>query len=177
MTTPYLQALADAMTAIGAMPDALILGQSVRDGGTVMHRTFAGVPRDRLIEMPVAEEMQLGMSIGLSLQGHWPIVSCYPRYNFLILAANQLVNHLDALPLFSDYRPRVIIRVAVASSDHLDPGPQHLGDFSSALRSMLRTVEVLELGDHTTVAPTYDYALRAEHSCIVVERMDRYFDE
>ena len=34
-----------------------------------MSDTFGGVPVSKLIEMPVAEEMQTGMAIGMSLQG------------------------------------------------------------------------------------------------------------
>ena len=47
-----------------------------------------------MIELPVAEEMQMGMSFGMSLDGTIPI-SIYPRWNFLLCAINQLVNHLD----------------------------------------------------------------------------------
>ena len=45
------------------------------------------------IELPVFEDVQMGLSTGLALQGFIPI-TCYPRFDFLILAMNQLVNHL-----------------------------------------------------------------------------------
>ena len=38
----------------------------------------------------------MGMTIGLLMAGKIP-VSIYPRWNFLLLAINQLVNHLDKL--------------------------------------------------------------------------------
>ena len=38
----------------------------------------------------------MGMSIGLALNGYIPI-TCFPRFDFLILAFNQLVNHLDKI--------------------------------------------------------------------------------
>ena len=42
----------------------------------------------------------MGISTGLALNGFIP-VSCYPRFDFLILALNQLVNHLDKLDKMS----------------------------------------------------------------------------
>lgn len=136
----YLDELTQAMTMLGREPHTLFLGQGVSYDGP-MHKTFAGVPAEKLIEFPVAEEMQLGASIGLSLEGFLP-VSCFPRWNFLLLAANQLVNHLDRLPLYSDYRPNVIIRTAIGRHTPLDPGPQHQDDFSEAFIGMLRTITV-----------------------------------
>ena len=35
----------------------------------------------------------MGISTGLTGNGYIP-VSCYPRFDFLILAMNQLINHL-----------------------------------------------------------------------------------
>jgi hypothetical protein len=52
-----------------------------------MTTTLTEVPRERLIELPVAEEMQMGMTLGMALAGFVP-VSIYPRWNFLLLAMN-----------------------------------------------------------------------------------------
>ena len=41
----------------------------------------------------------MGISTGLALNGFIP--DCYPRFDFLILALNQLVNHLDKLDKMS----------------------------------------------------------------------------
>ncbi len=101
------------------------MGQAVVDAGTAMSTTLQHIPIEKRLELPVAEEMQLGMAIGMSLSGALPIC-IYPRFNFLLLAVNQLVNHLDKLPLYSTYRPKVLIRTAVATGYPLDPGPQHL---------------------------------------------------
>ena len=45
---------------------------------------FESIPKNKLYELPVAEEMQLGISNGLALNGHIP-VSIFPRWNFLYL--------------------------------------------------------------------------------------------
>ncbi len=174
--TTYRNALTAAMTELGARPDALFLGQAVAYPGTGMTATLAGVPRDRLIELPVAEDLQMGMGTGLALAGFLPVL-IYPRINFLLLAINQLVLHLDKLPIYSDggYRPRVIIRTMIASPEPMDPGPQHLGNFTQALRQMLTTVEVIELLGAIDVAPAYRHAAeRAKGATLIVEHVALY---
>ena len=113
--------MTEAMTWLGSQEDAIFLGQGVAYQGTKMSSSFIGVPREKLVEFPVCEALQLGASIGLSLEGFVP-VSIFPRLNFLLCAMDQLINHLDKLPLFSDYRPKVIIRTAIGSKKPLDAG-------------------------------------------------------
>ena len=96
----YFTELSRAMELIGAHPRAVFMGQAVACPGTAMTRTLAGVPKDKLLEMPVAEDMQMGMAIGAALNGDLPVA--YTRGSiFLLLAASQLVLHLDKLPLYS----------------------------------------------------------------------------
>lgn len=172
-SSDYALALTEAMTWLGRHEEAIFLGQAVGAPGTAMSNTLAHVPSEKKLELPVAEEMQLGMSIGLSLQGKVP-VSIFPRWNFFILATNQLVNHLDKLPLLSSYRPKVIIRVGVGSERPMDPGPQHVGDFTDAFRLMLKTVDVARLEKAEDVMPAYRKAMQSEWSTILVEVSDLY---
>ena len=163
------------MARLAADPRTLFVGQTVRYGGQAMWPTFAEVPMDRRIEMPVAEEFQMGFCIGLALQGYVP-VSVYPRWDFLILAANQLVNHLDKLPLMGACRPKVIIRTGVGPHSPLDAGPQHTQDHTEAFRLMLQTVRVREIKTADTAISYYEEALRGEGSYLVVERLENYRD-
>lgn len=174
--SPYLSALTEAMTLLGREPGAVFLGQAVRYPGTAMFHTFSGVPDAAKIELPVFENTQLGMSIGLSLAGRHPVVSIFPRINFLLESVSQLVQHLDKLPLYSDYRPRVIIRTAVAFDKPLDPGVQHLWDYSGDLQGMLRTVRVERLYGSDQVVPAYRAALQRPGSTILVEYAREYGD-
>lgn len=156
-------------------PRAVFLGQACRVGGTAMHGTLARVPMEMRVEMPVAENLQLGMATGVALAGGLP-VCLFPRVNFLLEAVSQLVSHLDKLPLYSDggYRPRVLIRTAIASPEPLDPGPQHLGDYTAALSMMLTTVKVRVLEDAEAVLPAYRGALEFEGSTLLVEYLGMY---
>lgn len=169
----YYDELRVAMAMLAAKPEAVFLGQAVADAGTAMRGTLVDVPVAQLLEMPVAEDMQLGMATGMALAGILPIC-CYPRINFLLLATNQLILHLDKLPLYSGYRPKVIIRTAVATDSPLDPGPQHLGDFTVPLRQMLRTVEVVDLLSAADVAREYRKAAERDGSTLLVERAELY---
>lgn len=169
----YLDQLTEAMTFLSLTPNTLFLGQAVAYPGTGMTQTFQNVPKDRLIELPVFENTQLGMCAGLSLAGYTPI-SIFPRINFLLCAMDQLVLHLDAIPRYSKFRPKVIIRTAVASPTPLDPGAQHLGDYTAAISGMLKTVKTEVLWNPSAILPAYRRALAREGSTLLVEHTCRY---
>ena len=142
----YLDQITEAMTWLGEQPDTLFLGQGLLYGGHAMHKTLAGVPKEKMIEMPVAEEMQLGLTIGLALDGYTP-VSIFPRMDFLMCAMNQLVNHLDKIKQMShgEFNPKVIVRTAIGATTPLYPGPQHCSDYTEGLDAMLGNVTVVKM--------------------------------
>lgn len=172
----YYDELTRAMAMLAAEPRSYFIGQAVEYPGTAMFGTLKDVPMAQRLELPVAEEMQMGMAIGLALGGYIPI-TIYPRWNFLLLATNQLVNHLDKLPLMSKYRPGVIIRTAVGSVVPLDPQHQHRGDYTGAFKSMCDSIAVWKIVSPGAVMHTYRWALdRAQRgeSSLVVEVADDY---
>lgn len=167
----YRDELTRAMTILGQHPRTLFIGQNTVYGGAVdIPPTLAGVPAERKIEFPVAEDLQMGVCIGLALTG-WLPVCIYPRMDFLLLAFNQLVNHLDKLPEMSAYRyqPKVIIRVGVGALHPLDPGPQHRQNYSIPLSHMLTTVDVRLLERAEDIVPMYKGALESKRSTLLVE--------
>lgn len=169
----YYNALAEAMKVLADIPETLFVGQAVRYDGQAAFDTFKYVPMSRRIEMPVCEDFQMGFCSGLALEGFVP-VCFFPRFDFLIIALNQLVNHLDKFPYMGDFAPKVIIRTAVGRNKPLDPGPQHVGDYTDALRKMLRTVPVIEARWEQDVRPAYQYAALHAGSVLIVEHMDQY---
>ena len=169
----YFEELTKAMGLLAEHQKTLFVGQAVKYSGQAAYGTFRDVPMDRRIEMPVCEDFQMGFCAGLALEGFIPI-SFYPRWDFLLMAAGQLVNHLDKFPLMSKFRPKVIIRTAVGRSAPLNPGPQHTQNHTHAFRQMLHTVDVHELFKAEYIVPTYQKALESERSCIVVEHMSKY---
>ena len=127
--------------------------------------------------MPVNEEMQMGISNGLAIGGAVPI-SIYPRWNFLLLAMNQLVNHLDKYSIYTDgeFAPKVIIRTGIGSVRPLNPQIQHSGDYTDGFREMLSTVEVIRLDEPEDIFPAYYKAYNRTDgkSTILVEWGDFY---
>jgi pyruvate/2-oxoglutarate/acetoin dehydrogenase E1 component len=173
----YFDEMCRAMEWLALDPRVMFLGQAVGCPGTAMSNTLKNVSREKLLELPVAEEMQMGMANGLALAGQVP-VSVFPRWNFLLLAVNQVVNHLDKFPLMSNggYRPKVIIRTGIGSVRPLHPHFQHVGDFTDAFRLMCQNIEVIRLEEPQDIFPAYQRALERDDgkSTIVVEYGDYY---
>ena len=158
-------------------PRTMFLGQAVACPGTAMTNTLKNVAKEKLLELPVTEELQMGMSTGLALTGVVP-VSIYPRWNFLLCAVGQVVSHLDKLSAMSNggYQPKVIIRTGIGSERPLHPQFQHVGDFTDAFRLMCKNIEVIRLDEPEQIFPAYQKALEREdgQSTIIVEYGDYY---
>lgn len=168
MTPEYFEALCEAMKIVTQPDNAICIGQAVAYEGTAMYGTLRDVPMEKRLELPVAENMQMGMATGIAMAGGLPIC-IYPRINFMLEAISQLVQHLDKIPLFSDWRPKVIIRTAIATPIPLDAGPQHLGDYTDAVEKMLSTVRVVRLKTADMIVPEYRAALLSNCSTLLVE--------
>ena len=147
----------------------------MRYTGHAIFGTLEDVPMDKRIELPVMEDAQVGMSIGLSLMGYIPI-SIYPRMDFLIIAMNQLVNHLDKMKEMShgEYSPKVIIRTAIGSKEPLDGGIQHTSDYTIGLAHLLDNVDVVKLDKPEAILNAYKWAYKNDNSTILVEVSDLY---
>jgi len=173
----YREEVIKAMAMLARDKRPIFIGQSVRYSGHAMFNTLeeAKVPMRKRIELPVFEETQLGMSTGLALEGYIP-VSIYPRMDFLIIAMNQLVNHLDKIEQMSCKRftPKVIIRTMVGSKAPLDGGPQHTQDYYKALRLMLTNIDIVKLIKAEEIITAYRKALGSERSTILIEMADLY---
>jgi len=172
----YIEEIKKAMKLLADDKRTILLGQSVKYSGTGLYWTLEGTfPQERRIELPVFEDIQLGMSLGMSLEGFIP-VSIYPRIDFLLLAMSQLVLHLDKMESMSDgqFKPKVIIRTAIGSVKPLFPGEQHNGDYTDAIRSMLKHIDLIKLEKKEDILPAYKKALESERSTILVEIPDNY---
>ena len=165
------------MTWLGQQEDTVFLGQACAVSGHAISSTLIDVPLEKRVELPVFEETQLGISTGMALEG-FTTITMYPRFDFFILACNQLINHLDKMEEMShgDMKPRVIIRVSVGSKNPIDAGPQHTQNHTEAMRRMLTNVEVVELIEPEDVFPAFKRAYEREDSkpTLVVEYGEYY---
>ena len=171
----YFDELKRSMEYLATDNRVLFMGQAVACAGTGMSNTLKDIPKNKLLELPVAEEMQMGMSLGMALNGTIP-VSIYPRWNFLLCAVNQLVNHVDKLSLMSNYQGKVIIRTSIGSERPLHPQHQHVGDYTDAFKMMCKTIEIIRLDEPDQIFPAYERALLRDdnRSTILVEYGDYY---
>lgn len=173
----YFDELKRSMDFLAQDPRTVFLGQAVAVPGTAMTNTLKDVPRERLIELPVAEEMQMGMTTGMALAGQVP-VSIFPRWNFLLCAMNQLINHLDKVQVMSNgrYKTKAIVRTGIGSQRPLHPQHQHIGDYTEALKTMCTTIEVIRLDEPADIFPAYEKALLRDdgRSTLLVEYGDFY---
>jgi pyruvate/2-oxoglutarate/acetoin dehydrogenase E1 component len=171
----YKEAITESMTWLGKQDNTIFLGQSVRYSGNAMFDTLKDVPMSRRLELPVAEELQMGVSIGMSLMGKIPI-SIYPRFDFLLCAVNQLVNHLDKLDEFThkQFQSKVIIRVGIGSKSPMYPGIQHCSDYTDVFKQMLKNIMVLKIETPTDALIAYRAAYEGHGSFMIVEDMEAY---
>ena len=166
------------MTDLGCKENTLFLGQATLFSGHSISGTLEGVPKDKLVELPVMEEAQMGICTGLSLEGYVP-VSIYPRFNFMMLAINQLVNHIDKMKEMTKGMliPKVIVRVAVGASKPLDGGSQHTQDFTESIKHMLTDTKLVELTEPEQIFPAFKEAYNRDGSTVLVEWGDFYAEK
>jgi pyruvate/2-oxoglutarate/acetoin dehydrogenase E1 component len=165
----YFEELKKAMTMLAEHPDTLFIGQSIEYEGTGLYDSLTHIPAHKKIELPVAEYLQAGLANGMAIEGIIPI-STYPRWNFLLMATDQIVNHADKFKEMSNGKctPKLIIRVAVGSERPIDPQCQHKGNFSQAFRLMTSNTEIIELNEPEDIVPAYEKALNRTDGRITI---------
>jgi pyruvate/2-oxoglutarate/acetoin dehydrogenase E1 component len=161
------------MNYLAEKPNTIFVGQQTAYPGNPMSTTILDVPMEKMIETPVFEEVQMGMSVGLGMT-NMCVVSFYPRWDFVICAANQLINHLDKFKHMTGYDSHVIIRVGKGSDDPLDPGVQHKADYTDEFKSMLDYVDIINFYDKSNIYETYKKAYENKKPVILVEYPERY---
>ena len=168
----YRTELIRSMKYLSKNRKVIFLGQSVNYSGNAIFNTLNDIDSKKKIELPVFEDTQMGLSTGLALNGFIP-VTCYPRFDFLILSLNQLVNHLDKIKEMSlgKLKAKVIIRTSIGARKPLDGGPQHTQDHTLALKKMLKNVEVIKLNKTEQIFKAYKKALNRKdgRSTLLVE--------
>tara|TARA_B100000575_G_C23106058_1_gene638417 strand:- start:768 stop:1304 length:537 start_codon:yes stop_codon:yes gene_type:complete len=175
----YFEELKKSMTFLSKKKKVIFIGQAVSYPGTAMYNTLKDVDKKKRYELPVAEEMQMGMTIGLAMNGHIP-VSIYPRWNFMLLATNQIINHLDKISLMSKekFKQKIIIRTAIGSQRPLHPQHQHVGDFTDTFSEMCKNIDFIKLKEPRDIFPSYKKAFyRKDNKPTVLVEYGDYYNE
>lgn len=174
--TPYKDSLTDSMTFLGQKEDTVFIGQQVLWAGNPMSTTLVNVPKEKMIELPVMEESQMGMSLGMAMSGDF-VITFYPRWDFLVCATNQLVNHVDKIKLMSndEWKPNMIIRLGKGSDKPLDPGYQHKGNYIDEFRKMCPNIGVWDLLSYESIEYVYRRCYTEGGIHIIVEYPELYY--
>lgn len=173
-TSSYKNALIESMDFVSQIDNIIFIGQQIIYPGNPMSTTLINVPKDKMIEVPVMEETQMGMSLGLAMAGRI-VVSFYPRWNFLICAANQLINHIDKYQEMTGKTVNILIRVGKGSDNPLDPGPQHKANYLEEFKSMCLNIKFHDFRNADKILETYKNAVITGGVHVFVEYPDLYF--
>jgi len=157
-------------------PRARFVGYNTLKGSR-MYGTLNKVDHCRCIEAPVCENLMMGLAMGMSMEGYFPVV-CFERHDFILLALDALVNHVDKLPTMGDIKFPIIVRAIVGAKRPLDAGPQHTQDYTKELKGMLHNTPVY------TPYTTWQYkeawnevGKSRSGAVVIVERRDSYEEE
>ena len=172
--SPYKDALTDAMTYLAEQDNIIFVGQQIIYAGNPMSTTLGNVSKDKMIELPVMEETQMGMSLGLAMTGK-TVVTFYPRWDFLISASNQLVNHVDKYESMTGKKVNILIRLGKGADKPLDPGHQHKGNYLSEFKSLCPNIVFHNFLSYNDILATYMDAFTNGGIHVLVEYPELYF--
>ena len=171
----YKDEITSSMQSLAYDPKIRFVGYGVKIGGQALG-TLKEIRKEQLIETPVAENLMVGMAIGMSLAGLKPVVFI-ERMDFILNALDAIVNHLSQAKAISrgEFSPAMILRVVVGNrSKPLFTGPTHTQDFSRSVAGMVSfpVRQVIKESDFKNI---YDHAkacLDRGESTMVVEYKD-----
>lgn len=171
----YQSELTRTFGELAKQKEVVFLGQGLVNGDRV-YGTMSEVPTNKCMELPCAENLIMGVATGLALKGLRPVV-VFQRMDFILLAADQIINHLALMPKMSggQFKLPVLIRAIVGSSDrNFDVGEQHRKDFSDMFREYL-SVYTFRRG--MDIFNSYTEAYKEDAPALLVEYKDNYKEE
>ena len=171
----YKDELIRSMEWLEEKDDTIVIGQSVKYSGNAIYNTVKTLSMKKIMEVPVFEELQMGISTGMALEGLVPI-SCFPRFDFLLRCVDSLVNHLDKMQVMTDgnFKPKVIIRTSIGSTKPLNGGVQSTNDYTEPFKQMLTEVDVVLLNEPEEIFPAFQRAYEREGSSLIIVWGDYY---
>ena len=174
--TRYKDALTSVMTELGKKDNTIFIGQQILFAGNPMSTTLGNVPKTKMIELPVMEESQMGMSLGMAMAGKF-VITFYPRWDFIICATNQMVNHLDKIKLMcgGEWNPNMIIRLGKGSDKPLDPGHQHKGNYLNQFKELCPNISFHNLDQWDKISETYLNCYEKGGINVIVEYPELYY--
>ena len=162
-----------AMKELAKNKKVVFLGENVINSGRI-YGTLIDVPLKQCIEMPVAENLIAGTAIGLAIAG-WRPVCIFQRMDFMLIAADAIINHACLMPRISGDKLKlpIIFRTIKGNlNNKFFVGYQHSKDFTHVFSPYLDVVQVPK----THPRDAYARAFEADTPTLVVEDYSRFED-
>lgn len=131
---------------------------------------LSSVSEDLKIETPVAENLMVGLAIGMSFEGFRPVVY-FERHDFMLVAADAIGNHVNQIEKIScgEYKVPVIIRAITSDGGLFYAGPTHSQDFTNVFKNLVSFPIYVPLTGGE-VLKSYSLALASNRPSMVVEK-------
>jgi pyruvate dehydrogenase E1 component alpha subunit len=167
----YKDAVLLAMTELG-QKGAIFIGYNVARGDAM--GTLKEVPFSQKIETPVAENLMMGLAIGMSFEGFLPVVY-FERHDFMMVAMDAIVNHVDKIERIShgEFKVPLIIRAVTADAGPFYSGITHSQDFTDVLRAAV-SFPVSDPKNGSEILQAFRDAVASQRPAIIIERKSRY---
>lgn len=169
----YHKVLKLELEKIAKINKSIFIGQQVHSED--FYNLLKDISLNKRYEMPVAEDLQLGVSVGLALKGYLPI-SIYQRMDFLPRAADQLINHLNLIETHSRniYNPKVIIFTTIGLPN---TGLQHSKDLIQGLKFLLHNIPVYYLANVKDIKKYFNLAIKSNNSSLLVANQSLFYGD
>jgi len=172
----YKEALKESMEMLALNEKVRFIGYNIKYGSRA-YGTLKDIPFEKCIEAPLAENLMTGLATGMSLEGFRPILF-FERHDFLLNGLDCIVNHIDKIEKmsFGEYKTPVIIRAAVGGRKPIDPGVQHIQDYTESVRKMV-SFPIIDLTRPSQIIEEYKKAIAGDNPVMLVERRGLYDSE
>lgn len=170
----YKDAVTQAMTELGEA-GAIFVGYNVNEAaGANAMGTLKNVPEDQKLETPIAENLMAGLCIGMSFEGFTPVLY-YERHDFMLVAMDAIVNHIDKIERIShgEYKVPIIIRAVTADSGPFYSGITHSQDLSPMFKSAVGFPVIDPVTGSDMLKAIYG-ARASGRPAMIIERKSRY---
>lgn len=173
----YKDALKQSMELLGQHEKSVFIGYNTKYGSKA-NGSLININENKLIETPVAENLMMGLAIGMSLNGFLPLVY-FERFDFILNAMDAIINHLNKIESLSngEFKPRVIIRAVIGNINKpLYTGSTHTQDFTEMFKKCV-SFPVIKLITPKQILRSYEKAFNDNSSYLLIEEKDRYEEE
>jgi pyruvate/2-oxoglutarate/acetoin dehydrogenase E1 component len=165
--------LTEVCASLAALHKARFIGYNTAKGSR-MYGTLAKVPVESCIEAPCAENLMMGMAIGMALEGTYLPVVCFERHEFVLFAMGMLAVMGDKMYRVGGGRFPLIIRAIRGGSEPLDPGAQHKVSYYDAIESACSSSVIIDQKDVSTDLVLEGLRVSPSGIVIIMEDRDGY---